>query len=58
LLPVVDAGFADPNPAGWKAALHGLGEIASACLRPPMTAASAETTAALLEAIAAVSCSA
>ncbi|MCU1376924.1 MAG: 4-hydroxy-tetrahydrodipicolinate synthase [Actinomycetia bacterium] len=54
LLPVVDAGFAEPNPAGWKAALHGLGEIGSPCLRPPMTAASAETTAGLLRAIAAV----
>ncbi|MCU1484540.1 MAG: 4-hydroxy-tetrahydrodipicolinate synthase [Actinomycetia bacterium] len=54
LLPVIDAGFADPNPAGWKAALHGLGEIRSAALRPPMTSASAETTAAVLGAIAAV----
>jgi 4-hydroxy-tetrahydrodipicolinate synthase len=54
LLPIVDAGFTDPNPAGWKAALHGLGEIGSADLRPPMTSASAETTAALLGAIAAI----
>ena len=54
LLPLVDAGFAEPNPAGWKAALHGLGEIGSPDLRPPMTSASAETTAALLDAIAAI----
>lgn len=52
LLPVVTAGFAEPNPAGWKAALHARGEIATPALRPPMTAASSCSTARLLEAIA------
>ena len=30
LLPVVTAGFAEPNPACWKAALSAVGEIAAA----------------------------
>jgi 4-hydroxy-tetrahydrodipicolinate synthase len=51
LLPVVDAGYAEPNPAGWKAALHATGEIASPALRAPMTAASPQSTTALLAAI-------
>jgi 4-hydroxy-tetrahydrodipicolinate synthase len=55
LLPVVDHGFAEPNPALWKAALHAAGEIATPALRPPMAKASAEATAALLEAVARVS---
>jgi 4-hydroxy-tetrahydrodipicolinate synthase len=55
LLPVVDAGFADPSPAGWKAALQASGEIATAALRPPMTLASGEATSALLAAMAAAS---
>jgi 4-hydroxy-tetrahydrodipicolinate synthase len=54
LLPVVDAGFADPNPAGWKAALHASGEIATAAMRPPMTPASEDAGSALLAAVAAV----
>jgi 4-hydroxy-tetrahydrodipicolinate synthase len=55
LLPIVDHGFAEPNPALWKAALHAAGEIATPALRPPMAKASAEATAALLEAVARVS---
>jgi 4-hydroxy-tetrahydrodipicolinate synthase len=55
LLPIVDAGYADPNPAGWKAALHATGEIDSAGLRAPMAAASAQSTTTLLAAIADVS---
>lgn len=52
LLPVVDAGFAEPSPAVWKAALHGAGEIASPALRPPLTAATSPTVRRLLAAIA------
>jgi 4-hydroxy-tetrahydrodipicolinate synthase len=55
LLPVVTAGFAEPNPAGWKAALHAAGQIATPALRPPMSSASTEVTGRLLEAIAAAS---
>ena len=51
LLPVVSAGFAEPNPACWKAALHAAGEIATASLRPPMTEASDGATRSLLDAI-------
>lgn len=40
LLPVVDAGFAEPSPAVWKGALRHFGEIGTATLRRPMTAAS------------------
>ena len=54
LLPVVNAGFADPSPAGWKAALHASGEIATAALRPPMTPASGEAASAVLTAVTAV----
>ncbi len=53
LLPVVDAGFADPSPAGWKAALEAGGEIATAAMRPPLTPASGDARAALLAAMAA-----
>jgi 4-hydroxy-tetrahydrodipicolinate synthase len=51
LQPVVDGGFAEPNPAVFKAVLHARGAIASPALRPPMGAASARATAGLLEAI-------
>lgn len=51
LLPVIDAGFAAPNPAGWKAALHAVGQIESPALRAPMTAAPPASTAALLAAM-------
>lgn len=53
LLPVVDAGFADPSPAGWKAALHASGEIRTPAMRPPMTPASAAAASAILDAAAA-----
>jgi 4-hydroxy-tetrahydrodipicolinate synthase len=51
LLPVVVAGFSEPNPSLWKAALHHLGEIATPNLRGPMSNASAEATARILAAI-------
>lgn len=51
LLPVVTAGFAEPNPACWKAALYAAGEIATAALRPPMSEASNEATQRLLDGI-------
>ncbi len=51
LLPVVTAGFAEPNPACWKAALYAAGEIATATLRPPMSEASNEATQRLLDGI-------
>lgn len=52
LLPVVLAGFAEPNPAGWKAALHRAGELATADLRAPSAPASPEATEVLVAAIA------
>jgi 4-hydroxy-tetrahydrodipicolinate synthase len=55
LLPVVMAGFAEPNPAVWKAALARAGEIATDQLRSPMTPASLAATDDLLAAIASVS---
>jgi 4-hydroxy-tetrahydrodipicolinate synthase len=51
LLPVVAAGFAEPNPAVWKAALHALGEITTPGVRRPLTPASANATAAVLAAL-------
>jgi 4-hydroxy-tetrahydrodipicolinate synthase len=51
LLPVVTAGFAEPNPACWKAALCVVGEIATATLRLPMSQASDGATQRLLDAI-------
>jgi 4-hydroxy-tetrahydrodipicolinate synthase len=48
LLPVVVAGFSEPNPALWKAALHHLGEIATPNLRAPMSNVSSQATAQLL----------
>lgn len=55
LLPVVAAGFTEPNPAVWKAALHALGEIATPNLRAPMTSASVEATARIRTAVAVAS---
>ena len=40
LLPVVAAGFAEPNPAVFKGVLHAQGRIPTPDLRLPMTAAS------------------
>ena len=51
LLPVVTAGFAEPNPACWKAALCAVGEIATATLRLPMSEASDQATQQLLDAV-------
>jgi len=58
LLPVVQAGFAEPSPAVWKAALHATGEIASPALRAPMAAASPAALRHLLDAIDAMSATA
>jgi 4-hydroxy-tetrahydrodipicolinate synthase len=51
LLPVVRAGFAEPNPAVFKGVLHAQGRIATPDLRLPMTNASAGAVAKALEAI-------
>jgi 4-hydroxy-tetrahydrodipicolinate synthase len=40
LLPVVDAAFAEPNPAVFKGVLHAQGRIASPDVRMPMANAS------------------
>lgn len=50
LLPVVTAGFAEPNPAVWKGALHRAGELPAPELRRPMTPASNSAVDALLAA--------
>lgn len=55
LLNVVIAGFAEPNPAVFKAVLHAEGLIATPDLRAPMTNASAQATARAQAAIAAAS---
>jgi 4-hydroxy-tetrahydrodipicolinate synthase len=55
LLAVVQAGFAEPNPAVWKAVLHAQGRIATPDVRAPMTNASRAATDACLDAIAAAS---
>lgn len=54
LLPVVQAGFAEPNPAVWKGVLHAQGRIATPDLRPPMGNASAAAIERCLAAVAAV----
>jgi 4-hydroxy-tetrahydrodipicolinate synthase len=51
LLPVVRAGFAEPNPAVFKGVLHAQGRIATPDLRLPMTNASAAAVTRALEAI-------
>jgi 4-hydroxy-tetrahydrodipicolinate synthase len=55
LLPVVQALFADPNPAVFKAVLHAQGRIPTPDVRMPLTNASPESLAAALAAIAATS---
>jgi len=40
LLPVIDAGFAEPNPSVWKGVLHAQGRIPTPDVRLPMTPAS------------------
>jgi 4-hydroxy-tetrahydrodipicolinate synthase len=51
LLPVVRAGFAEPNPAVFKGVLHAQGRIATPDLRPPMSNPSAGAVDRALEAI-------
>jgi 4-hydroxy-tetrahydrodipicolinate synthase len=51
LLPVVEAGFAEPNPAVWKGALHAVGELPTAALRRPMTEASAAAVQRVIDAL-------
>jgi 4-hydroxy-tetrahydrodipicolinate synthase len=55
LLPVIDAGFAEPNPAVWKGILHAQGRIPTPDLRLPMTPASGAAVEKALKAIAAAS---
>ena len=55
LLPVIRAGFAEPNPAVFKGVLHAQGLIPTPDLRLPMTPASPSAIAAALAAIDAAS---
>jgi 4-hydroxy-tetrahydrodipicolinate synthase len=55
LLPVVEACYAEPNPAVFKAVLHSQGLIATPDLRLPLTNASSAARDAALAAIAAAS---
>jgi 4-hydroxy-tetrahydrodipicolinate synthase len=54
LLPVIRAGFAEPNPAVFKGVLHAQGRIATPNLRLPMTNASQTAIDRCLEAVEAV----
>jgi 4-hydroxy-tetrahydrodipicolinate synthase len=51
LAPVIRAGFAEPNPAVFKAVLHAQGLIPTPDLRLPMTSASASALTAALAAV-------
>lgn len=51
LLPVIDAGFSEPNPAVWKGVLHSLARIPTPELRLPMTRASEDAVTRTLAAI-------
>jgi 4-hydroxy-tetrahydrodipicolinate synthase len=51
LLPVVRAGFSEPNPSVFKGVLHAQGRIATPDLRLPMTNASAAAVEACLAAV-------
>ncbi len=53
LLPIVQTGFAEPNPALWKAALHVAGELTTPNLRAPMTGATDGATQDLVNTITA-----
>jgi 4-hydroxy-tetrahydrodipicolinate synthase len=55
LLPVVQAGYVEPNPAVWKGVLHAQGRIATPNLRLPMTNASQGAVDRAMRAIAAAS---
>ncbi|MCZ7534932.1 MAG: 4-hydroxy-tetrahydrodipicolinate synthase [Acidimicrobiia bacterium] len=52
LLPVVQAGFAEPNPSVFKGVLHAQGRIGTPDLRPPMTNASPAAVERCLDAVA------
>ncbi len=52
LLPVVQAGFAEPNPTVFKGALSRSGDISTGAVRRPLTPASASSVDSLLEAVA------
>ncbi len=51
LLPVVETGFAEPNPAVWKGVLHAQGRIATPDVRMPLANASREAIDRCLAAI-------
>jgi 4-hydroxy-tetrahydrodipicolinate synthase len=51
LLPVIETGFAEPNPAVWKGVLHAQGRIGTPDVRMPMANAS---TAAVDRCLAAI----
>ena len=51
LLPIVEAGFTEPNPAVFKAVLARRGEISTSELRSPMMAASETAADALADAL-------
>jgi 4-hydroxy-tetrahydrodipicolinate synthase len=51
LLPVVRAGYVEPNPAVWKGVLHAQGRITTPDVRMPMTNASSAAIDGCLEAI-------
>jgi len=51
LLPVIETGFAEPNPAVWKGVLHAQGRIATPDVRMPMANASATAVDRCLTAI-------
>jgi 4-hydroxy-tetrahydrodipicolinate synthase len=51
LLPLIRAGYTDPNPAVFKGVLHALGKIATPDVRLPLTNASAENVRHCLDAV-------
>ncbi len=51
LFEVIRAGFTEPNPAVFKAALHAQGRIETPDVRAPMTNASAAATEQMMQAI-------
>jgi 4-hydroxy-tetrahydrodipicolinate synthase len=55
LLPVIRAGFAEPNPAVFKGVLHAQGRISTPELRLPMTRASQPAIDRCLQAVEAAS---
>jgi 4-hydroxy-tetrahydrodipicolinate synthase len=55
LLPVIAAGFAEPNPTVFKATLHAQGKIPTPDVRLPLVAASQGSVDACLAAVSAAS---